>query len=311
MVDVVIVGGGTAGLSAALLLGRCGRRVLVCDAGRPRNRFARRMHGFLSRDGIAPAEFLSVARRQAAAYAGVSFEPGTVLRASGRCGDFTVHLENGAVHHTRRILLAMGIIDELPAVTGIEAFYGTSVHHCPYCDGWEHWDRPLAVLGSGAPGVDLAREMRGWSTDVILCTDGRPLGDDERRRLEEWSVGADARPIERLEGAQGQLRGLRFRDGGFLAREALFFSSRQRPPGDLPLQLGCQLDEAQFVVCDENACTSVCGVYAAGNTATGLQLAIIAAAEGAKAAWAINQDLLSPETPPALASTNSLKRARS
>jgi thioredoxin reductase len=170
--DCIIIGGGPAGLGGALALGRCRRSVLICDAGHPRNERSKAMHGFLSRDGMSPKEFLDTCRNELRAYPNVqqisleaahvrSFQPG-----------FAVEFQNGVLEHSRTLLLATGVIAELPAIDGFERFYGRSAHQCPYCDGWEHCGKALAVLGDKSEAAELAIEMLIWGRNIILCTNG-------------------------------------------------------------------------------------------------------------------------------------------
>jgi thioredoxin reductase len=293
MIDVIIVGGGPAGLSAALVLGRSRRRVLVCDAGQPRNAASKAMHGFLSRDGMDPAEFLSVSREQLRRYPDVEIRLIEVLKASRHENGFEVTMADGGVARSRMLLLATGISDTLPDIEAIERFYGRTVHHCPYCDGWEHRDRPLAIYGRGTPGLEFAVELLVWSRDLVLCTDGPSQLDEVGfKKLARLGVRVIETPIARLEGDEDQLGGIRFKDGTFLAREALFFSPRQKQCSALARQLGCDLNTEDAIECGENAATCIPGLFAAGNASRGLQLVIIAAAEGTQAAFAMNQALL-------------------
>lgn len=188
--DVLIVGGGPAGLGAALVLGRCRRRVLVLDSGQPRNAAARAIHGYLTRDGVDPRQFLEIGRDEVAAY-GVEFLDAEVDAA--RCLDpgdggeplasFEVRTDGGRVFRARKLLLATGIRDVLPPIDGIRQYYGHGVHHCPYCDGWEHRDRNLVAYGAGRAAVGLALSLRTWSDRVTACTDGEKLARGDRDRL--------------------------------------------------------------------------------------------------------------------------------
>jgi thioredoxin reductase len=293
MYDVIVVGGGPAGLSAALILGRCRRRVLVCDAGRPRNAASHGLHGFLTRDGIGPADLLRIGREQLRPYNSV--EVREVEVAGARCFDnrFEVTLSDGTRLRSRKLLLATGVVDHLPEVAGIEEFYGRSVFHCPYCDGWEVRDQPLAIYGRGEQGRGLALELTAWSDDLVLCTDG-PAGllAEDLKRLAEHSIAVREDRIARLEGTDGVLERLVFTNGETLARRALFFSAGQHQRSDLAAKLGCEFTDKGAVLTGEYETTNVPGLYVAGDASRLVQLAIVAAAEGAKAAFAINTALL-------------------
>ncbi|HEX5176178.1 MAG TPA: NAD(P)/FAD-dependent oxidoreductase [Chthoniobacteraceae bacterium] len=293
MLEVVVVGGGPAGLSAALVLGRCRRKTLVLDAGHPRNAASKAMHGFLSRDGMPPAEFLDICRQQLARYNSVEFRRAKVTDVARANDAFTTTLENGETFASRMVLLATGLIDECPPLAGFEQFYGRSVHHCPYCDGWEQRDQPLAVYGAHDEAVDLAAEVRHWSKDVILCSGGKPRFSRKRRQcLERLGIVVIEDPIERLEGEGDQLRAIRFVTGKALPRTALFFSPGQFQRSPFGEKLGCKFDRDNCIRCAEGAATGIPGLYVAGNASRGLQLVIIAAGEGTEAAFAINEALI-------------------
>lgn len=294
ILDVLIVGGGPAGLSAALVLGRCLRRALVCDAGHPRNEPARIFNGFLSRDGMPPGEFLQICREQLGRYETIEFRKTKVEGVERGDCRFTAKLETGERVDARMLLLATGVVDELPQIENFRQFYGKTVHSCPYCDGWEHRGQPIAVLGGNQDAADLAIELMLWSKDVALCTGGALECDAQARdAMKRAGIVIIKRRIARLEGAGEELEGIRFADGSFLPRTALFFSPGQQPRSPFAEQLGCEFcEEDGCIQCGENAATSVPGVYAAGNASRGVQLVIAAAAEGMQAAFAINNALL-------------------
>ncbi|HEV7473931.1 MAG TPA: NAD(P)/FAD-dependent oxidoreductase [Pyrinomonadaceae bacterium] len=293
MFDVIIVGAGPAGLSAALVLGRCRRRVLICDAGHPRNAASNHLHGFLTRDGIQPAEFLRSGREQLRPYETVELRPDTVTDASKTASGFEVVLENGERIHCRKLLLATGVVDDIPEIAGLEALYGTSVFHCPYCDGWEMREQPLAVYGQGENGAGLALELTLWSSKLVLCTDGPArLASKERQRLAHHNIAIREEKIARLEGDAGVLQQIVFANGETLATRGLFFSTGQRQGSDLAAKLGCEFTEQGCVRTGDYEITNIPGLYVAGDASRFVQFVIVAASEGAQAAVAINKELL-------------------
>ena len=286
--DVIIVGGGPAGLSAALVLGRCRRRVLVCDNGRPRNAASHGVHGYFTRDGVLPSDLLRIGREEVLRY-GVEIRDVTVADIALLPNGFSVDLEGGERLSSRMLLLATGVRDHIPRIEGIEELYGRSVHHCPYCDGWEHRDTPIAVYGHGHHGLGLALSLRTWSDDVILCTDG-PSGfrRKDRERLERNGVGIRQGKIAHLEGREGMLERVVFADGTTLERSAMFFSTGQEQACELASRLACRFTHNGSIWVDRHECTSVPGLFAVGDASRDVQFVIVAAAEGAKAAVAIN-----------------------
>ncbi len=291
--EVLIVGGGPAGLSAALVLGRCRRRVLICDAGQPRNAASHGLHGFLTRDGTLPAEFLAIAREQLRPYETVELRSVKVESAKRLPKGFELTLDNGETVSARKLLLATGVVDDLPKLDGLREFYGRSVFHCPYCDGWEMRDQPLAVYGNGESGSGLSIELTLWSRNVILCTDGpSQLTAEQSDRLARHSIEVREEKIGRLEGNDGVLASLVFTNGDRLERRAMFFSSGQRQGSNLGKQLGCKFTEDGCVATGEYEATSVPGLYAAGDASRLVQFVIVAASEGAQAGVAINKELI-------------------
>ncbi len=291
MYDVIIVGGGPAGLSAALILGRCRRRVLVCDAGQPRNASSHAMHGFLSRDGIDPAEFLRVSRAQLHTY-NIEMRETQVSDARRAGTGFEVDLADGARLQCRKLLLATGIVDRVPNLAGFEGLYGRSVHHCPYCDGWEMRDQPLAVYGRGKHGLLFSQTIRRWSHDLILFTDGPSrLRKKEREKLSGLGIELCETRIACLEGTDGMLERIVLVNGEIIPRQGLFFTLGWQQRSDLAAKLGCKLTRKAGVQCNKLGVTCVPGLYAAGDASRDVQLVIVAAAEGAQAAFAINTAL--------------------
>ena len=290
--DVLIVGGGPAGLNAALILARCRHRVLLVDDGQPRNRLARELHGLLSRDGVAPHELRRLGRADLARY-DVELREATVVaaRKSGTSG-FEIELEGGDRCRGRILLLASGVRDSLPPIDGLEPLYGISVHHCPYCDGWEQRDRRLAAYGRGRGGVALALKLTGWSADVALLTDGPCRYDTTtRERLDRNGVALVEARVVAAEGHEGHLQRIRFDGREPLERDALFFLPHSHQACELAERLGCTFTRKGSVRTNRLEGTNVPGLYVAGDASWDVQLAVIAAAEGAKAAVAIHETL--------------------
>jgi thioredoxin reductase len=291
--DVGIVGAGPAGLSAALILGRCRRRVLICDHGSPRNAASHGLHGFLTRDGIEPADFLRIGRQQLEPYESVDFRHIEVVDAKRSSTGFTLILADGTTVSCKQLLLATGVVDEVPQIDGIEALYGRSVFHCPYCDGWEMRERKLAVYGRGDGGFGLALELTLWTSDLVLCTDGpAEISTEDKQRLQRHKITLREERVARLSGSNGILREIEFVNGERVTRDGLFFSTGQYQRSHLARRLGCQFNDDGSVKTGDYETTDVPGLYVAGDASRLVQLAIVAAAEGAQAAFAINKELL-------------------
>jgi thioredoxin reductase len=291
--DCIVVGAGPAGLSAALMLGRCRRDVLVCDAGEPRNVRSAELHNYLTRDGISPREFLRLARGDVERYPSVQFRITEVTDAKRTAGGFTVLGADGTRVEGRKLLLATGVVDELPDIEGLAQLYGTSVHHCPFCDGWEWRDQPLAIYGRGEEGLALALGLTVWTDDLVLCTDGPSgLPDQSLEQLTRAGIGVRKDPVVRLEGTKGRLERMIFAQGEPLPRRALFICAGQHQRSDLARKLGCRFTSKDAVDTGTCEATDVPGLYVAGDASKEAQFVIVAAAEGAQAGMAINKALL-------------------
>jgi thioredoxin reductase len=291
--DCIVVGAGPAGLSAALMLGRCRRSVLVCDSAEPRNARSGGLHGYLTRDGIPPREFLQFARQEVEQYPSVEFRHIHVVDASRTASGFTLACADGAQLQSRKLLLATGVVDDLPAIEGLDALYGTSIHHCPYCDGWEWRDQALAIHGCGEEGLALALGLTVWSRDLVLCTDGPArLPKDGPERLQQAGIELREEPIARLEGREGKLERIVFSNGESLPRQAIFLCSKQHQRSSLAADLGCRFNDKGAVDTGTCEATNVPGLYVAGDSSKEAQFVIVAAAEGAEAAMAINKSLM-------------------
>lgn len=251
------------------------------------------MHSFLSRDGIDPDIFRAISRNQLSAYPNVSFRPTEVTQIRRRAdGTFQAKFDAGAAQVCRKVILASGVLDELPVIPGIERFFGTSVHQCPYCDGWEMKSRPIAVYGKGQRGFKMARAMTAWSSNIVLCSNGRArLNAGQRQQLSANAIKLVTAKIERLVGRGNQLKAIRFVGGQDVRCEALFFDTPCYPQSPLAKQLGCRMTACGGIHCGQYEASSVPGVYAAGNILKDVQLSIVAAAEGARAAFGVNRAL--------------------
>jgi thioredoxin reductase len=302
MADVLVVGGGPAGLSAALTFGRVRRAVTVVDGGSPRNAESHALHNFLTREGVSPAEFLQAARAELDGYGSVELVDDLVASVEGEADAFDAAFESGRRESFRRILLASGIRDELPAIEGLSPLWGTSVFHCPYCHGWEQRDRPLVVLGGDDRAVAQALHLAALSTDAVVCTNGEPAFDrDSLERLGAAGVEVRTEPIRALHAEDGRLRSVELEDGTSLPAEAAFVGPAARPNNALAGSLGCELLEPGTVRVNALGGTTEPGVYAAGDLARnpdvpfGGQM-IFAAASGTLAAMAIEEELLTHRT---------------
>jgi thioredoxin reductase len=294
MFDVLIVGGGPAGMSAALMLGRCRRSVLVCDLGQPRNRRSHALHGYLTRDGIAPADFNEMGRRELPPY-GVQMRSIGVTGARQRKDHYRVALTDGSEERARFLLIASGVIDSLPAIAGFEECYGRSLFHCPYCDGWEVRDRRLAAFGQGFHVAGLALGLKTWSADVVACTNGTRLEPRLRERLTANGVQVRTERIAHLDHDNGALAKVVFTSGDPLPRDAMFFTTGQHPQSDLAIKLGCVLTSRGTVKTGSQCDTNVPRLFVVGDASRDAQFVVVAAAEGVKAAVAINKALQTEE----------------
>lgn len=291
MFDVIIIGGGPAGLSAALVLARCRRRLLLCDAGQPRNARSDALHGFFTRDGIPPLELLRLGREELRGY-GVEPRETTVTELTHRGDFFEAMLDDGQKVRSRMALIATGVRDSLPAIPGLEECYGVSVHHCPYCDGWEHRDETIAVIAESSSGAGLALSLKTWTPHVVLCTNGRRgIRVRERQQLSREGVDVRTEKIVRLDRDGPRVRALVFSDGSSARCDAIFFSGRQNQQCQLAARLGCAMNNRGVVKTGNLGQTHLPGLFVVGDASRDVQFVIVAAAEGAKAAVAINKAL--------------------
>jgi thioredoxin reductase len=293
--DVVIVGGGAAGLSAALVLGRSCRSVLICDDGRPRNAVVARMHGFLSRDGTPPAELLALARTELERYPSVRRLRAHIARAQRNGTEFVVVTDDGTRYSGRRLVLATGVYDAIPPIEGIAERWGRSVFVCPYCDGWEMRGKRLAIIGNGHKAVELAQELRQWSSDLVVCTQEiDDLTPEDRRWLAATHAVIRSAAVRRI-GSESQAQQINFADGMQESCDAIFLRAPLRQRYPLVDMLGCNVRADGEIDVDGLGRTSVPGCYAAGDAVTAVHQVALAAASGVCAAMGVNEDLVTEE----------------
>lgn len=311
--DVVIVGGGAAGLSAALVLGRARRRVVVIDAGQPRNAPAAHMQGFLGSDGLPPADLLARGRAEVAGY-GVQVVTGTVTaiaacasaaRSSWAQRRFQVTLSDGSVLETRALLVATGLRDEVPDVPGIRERWGRDLLHCPYCHGYEVVDQRIGILAGDpattAESLAQAHLIRQWSDDVVLFANGATLTAAQREQLVARAIGIVDEPVVSLAVEDDHLTGVVIDGGRIVPRTAMFVRPQLVPNDTLLVDLGCAVRDTGWVHVDGTGATSIQGVWAAGNAVNPRAQVITAAGEGSAAAIAINNSLVDEDLPIAVA----------
>jgi len=290
--DVAIIGGGPAGLSAALVLGRARKQVAVIDEGRPRNAVTRESHGFLTRDGIRPGEFRRIAAEEIGAYPSVSIVADTVVSMTGSDGQFHMMTALGAAIASRKVLFAVGMKDRQMDIPGLAEIYGRSAFVCPYCDGWELRDEPLVVINSGVEAMHFAPLISGWSERFVLCTNGPDgLTDVQREELRRHRVPVHESPIRSIASDDGIVRQVVLEDGTTVPCRGIFFKPELVMGSDLPRAIGCHFTEMGTVGVDAFGKTNIPGVYSAGDAATRMHQLIAAASMGSLAAAALNGEL--------------------
>ena len=293
--DALIIGGGPAGLSAALVLGRSRRRVLLAQEGPTRNATALAAHNVFTRDGTPPGELLRIGKEQLAPYHVVIREE-RVTAVERTDAGFVARFGGGGRIQARKLLLATGVRDVLPDVPGFQELWGRGVYHCPYCHGWEVAGQPLAIYARGDGALHLTRMLLGWSQDLVLFSDGASgLSDDQRAQIDRRRIPVREEPIERLRGNNGHLEAVVLAGGERVARTGLFVSPKQELNTNLHTRLGCAITDAGRIETDALGRTTVPGVYVAGDAAPGGQQVIVAAASGTMTGAALNNDLLAEE----------------
>lgn len=294
--DAVVIGGGPAGLACVLWLARYRLRARLFDSGDPRNAPTWAVHGYLGLKDIAPMQLRRIGREQALS-AGAEIEAATVLSVSGEKDAFDVELTDGRHVGARRVVFATGLRDIIPEIPGLQEFYGTSIWHCPDCDGPTVQDLRVGVIGWGRSIVAFCMEMLTWTDRMTVLTHGKDaeMPPESREALRRFNLDLRTEAIERLEGSDGAVERVVLRGGEELAVDAMFFHIAYGPGCSIPAELGCEADEDGSLLVDADHETSVAGIYAAGDITRGSKLAIRAAAEGTRAAIGVRRSLLPPE----------------
>ncbi|WP_307543167.1 NAD(P)/FAD-dependent oxidoreductase [Paenibacillus sp. W4I10] len=292
LLDVLIIGGGPAGLNAALVLGRARKNVVVIDDETPRNWVTRETHGFVTRDGASPREFRKAAKEQIAAYPSVQFASDTATAITGNDGDFLIKTTQGASYRTKKILFAVGKKDLPLDINGLTEIYGKSAFVCPYCDGWELRDQSLVIIVSGDKALHMAKVISGWTERYTICTNGSDsLTDEQREELKQHHVTVFDAPIQSINSEEGMVQQVVLNDGTAIPCTGVFFQPKLFTGSELPKAIGCEITESGTVIVDATGKTSVAGVYSAGDAASELYQAITAASLGALSAVSINNEL--------------------
>ncbi|MFN2439431.1 MAG: NAD(P)/FAD-dependent oxidoreductase [Chitinophagaceae bacterium] len=290
--DVIIIGGGPAGLNAAVVLGRCRRKVILFDTATQRNRLSHGMHNYLTQDDILPSDFIKITHQELRKYGVQIFNKKVANARKNKESIFVVKDDQGDIYHSKKLLVATGLKDNLPEVEGFKDMYGKSVFHCPYCDGWEVQDKKIGVYARNKQGSELALALKCWSNDVTLYTDGKnKVKASQKEQLDANNIPVIIFPFARLEGKDGQLEKIIFRNGSEQSCDAIFFVNGFTQQCDLVKDFGCEVNKKGEVITNRLEQTNTPGLYVAGDASRDMHFVVVAAAEGAKAGVMINKEL--------------------
>jgi thioredoxin reductase len=291
--DCIIIGGGPAGLNAAVVLGRCRRNVLLFDTRQYRNRYSHGMHNYLTRDDILPQDFISICHGELEKYSVQKVHKKIMRAQKNEKGIFEVKDEEGSLYYAKKLLVATGLSDTLPPIEGFDEFYGRSVFHCPYCDGWEVRDLKIGVYARNKEGWELALSLKGWTDQVTLYTDGKnKVKPYQLEQLQANDIPVVRAKIARLSGKNGQIEKIVFEDGSAAECQALFFVNGYTQQCNVAEAFGCTMSKKGVIVTNARQQTNIDGLYVAGDASRDMHFVVVAAAEGAKAGVTINKELL-------------------
>lgn len=291
--DVIIVGGGPAGLNAAVVLGRCRRKVLLFDHGSQRNRYSHGMHNYLTRDGVLPSEFLEISHKEIKKYKVKTLHIEVKHAKKAAQGFFEVRDCNRKIYHSKKLILATGLADILPEIEGAATFYGKTLFHCPYCDGWEVSDKRIGVYSKKKGALELAYTLTTWSNKITVYTDGgNYIRLKDLEILQQKNIPVIYDKITSLEGTNGKIKNIILRNGEKHRCDALFFSTGYKIQCDLVESLGCDLGKNNVARTNKSQQTNIPGLYVVGDASRDMHFVVVAAAEGAKAGVYINKELL-------------------
>jgi thioredoxin reductase len=292
LLDAIIVGGGPAGLNAAVVLGRCRRKLLVFDTGNQRNKDSHGMHNYLTRDDILPTDFLKACYGELEKYGVPLLRKKIVSARKNNDNVFVVYDEENTIYYAKKLLIATGLKDKVPDIKGFREMYGKSVHHCPYCDGWEARDKKLGVYARNKEGFELALSLKAWSTEVTLYTDGKnKVTELQKEQLLANGIEVVKDSFDQLEGKDGMLEAILFKNGERRACDVMFFVNGYEQQCNLVETFDCRISKKGVVVTNRFQQTSTDGLYVAGDADVDVQFVVVAAAEGAKAGVIINKEL--------------------
>ncbi|KAB2330681.1 NAD(P)/FAD-dependent oxidoreductase [Bacillus mesophilum] len=298
MLECIIIGGGPAGLNAALVLGRARRQTVLFDNNDARNKVTHESHGFITRDGVTPKEFRESAHNDIRKYPSVKIKRETIIEVyKEENGFISVKTADGQIITSKKLIFATGLKERLPHVEGVRAFYGKSLFSCPYCDGWEQRDQPLVLISENAHAVHMAKMIYQWSKDLIICTNGnKTISEEDKLLFERKGIIVREEKIARLHGTDGKLEKIIFEGGHEISRTGGFVTTELYQGNQFGASLGCALNENEGIIVDALGKTNINGVFAAGDTSfSGPSQLIIAASEGVRAAAGVNSELTMEE----------------